>query len=190
MPKKCPICKQYIKVGEETIPFKDKTAHLACFNGYIKGVGDVKQEKLAEKAKEKKEKKPVPKIELKEGLSEEEYQHKKMLYNYIKTLLDTPDIPSSIFAILKNQMATYGYTFLGSYNTLKYLNEIKCMQLTDNIVGIIPYYYDEAERYYKEVESIEQENKDKNIKDMYKEKVIIIKPKKRVPKFLSFDDED
>lgn len=192
MAKKCPLCNNIIKSDEDTIPFKNRTAHSACFAVHMKALSNDKQAKLEKKAEEQKlaKAKHKPKAELKDGLSEEEYQEKKKVIEYLKMLLDSPEIPSSIYAIMNNDMERYNHTYTGIYNTLRYLHEIKEKELTGNIVGIVPYYYDEADKYYKEIQTIEQNNKDIDIHNMYKEKVIVIKPKKRAIKQLSFDDDE
>lgn len=188
--KVCKLCKKEIDPNEEPVKFKERYVHSACFEVYMKAVAEKKQADLEEKAEKQKTKttKRKPKIELKDGLSEEDYKDKKKVIEYLKMLLDSKEIPSSVYAIVNNDIERYGHTYAGIYSTLKYLHEIKEKELTGNIVGIVPYYYDEAEKYYKEVEDIEQINKGKDIRNMYKEKVVRIKPRKRVVKQLSFDD--
>ena len=85
-------------------------------------------------------------------------------------------------------MGQYDYfTFTAMELTLRYMKEIKGREIKGDMVGLIPFYYDEAQEYFKEVKSVEEKNKDKNINQMYKETVIRIKPKQRVIKQLDFD---
>ena len=72
------------------------------------------------------------------------------------------------------------------YQTLIYL-ELQDKELTGDVVGLIPYYYSDAEKYYSDVDNLEKQMKNVDIGQMYKEKVIVIKPKQRVPKQLDFD---
>ena len=65
------------------------------------------------------------------------------------------------------------------YLTLIYLNEIISKELNGDIVGIIPYYYEEAKQYYLSVELIKEGNEKVSLVKMYKEKVVKIAPKQK-----------
>lgn len=187
--KRCPICNKGIKETDQVIPFKGRTAHLFCFNTFIKTVSNDKQEKLKEKTEEKKIKKnkPKPNIELKDPVSEEEYSYKKEFYTYLRSIIGD-DFPSKIYAIIDKMMHQYSnYTFEGMRKTLIYMNEIMKKELTGDVVGLIPYYYSEAEDFYKEVDRIDKENESKDISKMYQNVTVKIKPKKREVKQLPFD---
>ena len=187
--KTCKLCNQKILPGEEFVPYKDKfSAHLTCWNVHMKALANNKQKQLEEKAEDKKLNNTRKRTKVvRDGVTEEEYKDKVKLYEYIKLLIDEAEVPINIQLIIGNYTEQYNYTFIGIYNTLKYLNEIKEKNLTGNIVGIVPYYYDEAEKYYKEIEDLEKANKDKDINSMYKERVVVIKPKERIVKQLPFD---
>lgn len=190
--KKCVICGEPISTTEDPVPFKKKYAHSKCFALNMKILGNEKQEKLAKKAEEKQKNKSKPRKtkpvnELKDGLSDEEYNEKMLVVNYSKQILEVETLPTSFFAILSNEMTKYGYTYSGVYQTLKYLYDIKKREISDNILGLVPYYYDEAQAFFDEVQKVAEKNAEKNVNDMYKEKVIVIKPKERVIKQLPFD---
>ena len=187
MARKCAICSKLIEDEDDQIPYKNRYAHKTCFNTYIKGLSAGKLEKTEQKKKKKDAPKVVkPKIEQKDPLSEEDYQEKKAYYDYLRTLIGE-QIPTKIYAITEKIMSKYPYDFAGMRRTLVYLNEVVEKELTGDVVGIIPFYYDEAEKFYQEVDRVEQNNQDKDINTMYKEKVIKIKPVKRVIKQLKFD---
>lgn len=191
--KKCVICGEPILSEEDSIPYKEKKyAHIKCFDLNMKILGNQKQEKLAEKAEEKQKKsktktKIKPVTELKDGLTDEEYNEKMLVVNYAKQILEVETLPTSFFAILSNEMTKYGYTYSGVYQTLKYLYDIKEREISDNILGLVPYYYDEAQAFFIEVQKVAEKNAEKNVNSMYKEKVVVIKPKERVIKQLPFD---
>ena len=64
-------------------------------------------------------------------------------------------------------------------------------ELTSDIVGLIPYYYSEAQSYYESLKKIEENNRWVNYKNMYKEKVIYIQPgRKRSPVLLDIKSID
>ena len=192
MARICAICGQPIKVGEEDMPLKRRFVHKACFLAYEKGTEDKKISKQEEKeekkeAKKRKKQTEIPEVEMPDAVSEEEYQEKKGYYDYLREVLDDEKIPSKIYAISNTMKDRYGFSFEGMTNTLKYLREIKEKELTGDIAGIIPYYYDEAQSFYKEVMRVENDSKGIDTKGMYEQKVIKIVPKKREIKQLSFD---
>lgn len=171
-------------------------AHKGCFDNAIRMIRKDKEEQLEEKkkkqkevTKEKKKSSSRPKAELKDGLSDEEYLEKRKFYEYVKELKglgSTERLPAKVYALCDKYTSVYGFTWEGMYQTLKYLLDIKKLDLTGDIVGIIPHCYDETERYYKELEAIENANKDVDINKLYSERVIQIIPKKRKIKQLDF----
>ena len=187
--KKCYFCEQPIGKDDKTVPFKNRTAHESCFNVHMKAVQTTKKDELEQKLEEKKQtkRKAKPKVELKDPMSEEEYQDKKEFYEYIRKLIDSEDIPVKIYAVVSKYIDQYGFDFASMKQTLVYLHDIKEKPLTGDIVGIIPFYYDEAKSFYKEVDRIEKENQNIDSQQMYKQKTIYIKPKKREIKQLPFD---
>ena len=74
------------------------------------------------------------------------------------------------------------------YQTLVYLHEIVEKDLVGDIVGLIPFYYDQAQSYYNGVERVAEINKDVDLSKMYKEKTIIVQPKKRKIKQLDIEN--
>ena len=75
--KKCLICGETIK-DEQSIPYKGRFAHQHCFNIAMKTLQKDKSEKLEEKVNNVSTKKvKKPKAEIKDSITEEEYQDKK-----------------------------------------------------------------------------------------------------------------
>ena len=65
------------------------------------------------------------------------------------------------------------------YKTQVYLHEIIEKDLTGDVIGIVPYYHTEAMQYYESVDKLEEHNESMDISNMYKEKTIIVQPKRR-----------
>lgn len=175
MAKKCYVCNKLIQNEEEMIPYKNRFVHPDCFNIAVKIVKQEKDEELAKKTEEKKEKKkkaPRPKAELKEGLSNEEYKEKEKYYSYLKKLLNTEKLTAKIYTVSERDKDRFGWTWIGMYNTLVYLNEIKEKELIGDIVGYLPYSYDEAQAFYDDVKKVEENNKEASLSDMYQTKRI------------------
>lgn len=192
-PKKCMICGESI-IGEEGILYKNnRFVHSRCFQSEVKNIAKEKQKQLNNTSTNKRGRKPKPQVELKDGLSEEEYNNKKAYYEYIKRLMNNEPNESfdpKIYAISTNINEKYGIPWKWMYLTLVYMNEIieYDFDTEKGVAGLIPYYYGRAKQYYTELERIEKNNKDLNIDGMYEEKVIYIKPKKRPVRQLNIED--
>lgn len=178
--RKCICCGKYIGTDEESVPYKSRYAHVKCFQSTVKTIKKDKDKKLAEKAnsKEKKKKSTKPKAELKDALSEEEYAEKKQYYQYLREL-HNEELSIKVYTLSDLYINRYNLTFKKMYQTLVYLHEILEKDLVGDIVGLIPYYYTEAVKYYENIAEIEERNKDIDTSTMYQEKTIFIKPKQR-----------
>lgn len=177
--RKCVICGEWIEDNTQSIPYKEKWAHTLCFNTALKVIKKDKDNKLEEKEKKKGKAAPKPKAELKDAVSEEEYAEKKQYYQYLRELIND-ELSAKVYALTDQYISRYSFTFKEMYQTLVYLHEIVEKDLVGDIVGLIPYYYDQAQRYYKDLETVSESNKNIDISNMYKEKVVVIQPKKRV----------
>lgn len=175
--KKCVICNELI-VDEQGVPYKGRYAHQKCFNIAIKTLQKDKSEQINKVAEQKKVgRKAKPKAELKEALSEEDYEKKQQYYKYLRGLVD--EVSAKIYALTEDYIKRYEFTYEGMYKTLFYLHEIVEKDLTGDVVGIIPYYYTEAMQYYEAVNKVVELNENVDISNMYKKKTIIVQPKKR-----------
>ena len=178
--RKCVCCGEYIGTDEGSVPYKGRYAHNKCFQIAAKAIKKDKDEKLAEisKSKEKTKISSKPKAELKDAVSEKEYAEKKQYYQYLRELTDN-DLSAKIYTLSDQYISRYNFTFKEMYQTLVYLHDILEKDLVGDIVGLIPYYYTEAIKYYKTITEIEEKNKDIDTSTMYHEKTIFIKPKQR-----------
>lgn len=175
--KKCLLCGEFI-LDTDFVPYKNRYAHTRCFNASVKAVSINKSEKIKQAKKEKNqnlktESKTKTKAELKDALSEEEYKDKKQFYDYLNNTLGVPS-SAKIYALVDRYKTIYGCDFKLMYKTLIYLNEIADIVLTGDVVGLIPYYYDEADKWFKKIEQLEEQNKNMNMGNMYKETTVHI----------------
>lgn len=178
--KKCLICGEYIGTDEVAVPYKNRYAHEKCFNIAIKTLQKDKQEKIQNKEKQKK-RTSKPRAELKESVSEEEYKEKKQYYSYLHDLLND-DLSAKIYAVSEDYIKRYGFTWDSMYQTLVYLHEIMEKELTGDIIGIIPYYHDEAKKYNESIQLIQKTVEDVDVSQMYKQKTIIFRPNRQKKK--------
>lgn len=176
--RKCVICNEIL--DEQGVQYKGRYAHQKCFNIAMKTLQKEKNREIDKVAEKKKVgRKAKPKAELKEALSEDEYRKKQQYYNYLRELIDGQELSAKIYALTEDYIERYKFTYESMYKTLVYLHEIIEKELTGDVVGIIPYYHSEAAQYYESIDKVADFNKDIDISQMYKEKTILIQPKKK-----------
>lgn len=176
----CVLCGLTIEDNNDSVPYKKRYAHIACFRAAAKAIHVDKEEKVKKKEAEKKIKPASkPKAELKDALSDEEYVQKNLYYDYIRKTTGIAELPVKVYALTDNYIKKYEFTFQGMYATLTYMHDILEKQFGEDIVGLIPYYYTEAQAHYKTVKAIGDRNKDINTKGMYKQKTVYIDTKKK-----------
>ena len=183
--RKCVVCGEEI-IGESGVPYKGRYSHQKCFEIAIKTLQKDKTEKLQKS--NKKTSSPKPKAELKEAVTEEEYRQKTQLYNYLRSITENNQLNSKVYPIIEGYIKRYGYTFLSIYNTLVYLNEYTDKVLTGDIIGIVPYYHDEAQAFFKNLEQVFENNKDIHIEDMYKSRVVKVSVEKKTFPQINIED--
>ena len=73
----------------------------------------------------------------------------------------------------------YEFTWEGMEQTLEYCFSILGLTLREDgeIVGLIPWYYDQAQSFYKQLNNIESQKVD--LDKLYKKKYIKVTPKKK-----------
>lgn len=92
-------------------------------------------------------------------IKDQENEDWSILYEYIKELYNFSTLPI-LFVTQLNKFRkdeNNPLTSIGMYYTLKYYYEILGNQvLEDKGIGIIPYYYDQASKYYSKVFDLEE----------------------------------
>lgn len=153
---KCSICGQIFDRDkiEFVMTSSRRYAHKSCF--------DKRQEGLSEEDKYK----------------EKIYEYARQLYkeNYNKKKIETQ--------LIKMMKENVNYTYSGVFKTLVYWYEVKQGDIEKSRygIGIVPYVYDAAFNYYKELWLTQQINAEKNIADyLPKIKKVKIQNPKRNP---------
>lgn len=176
----CVLCGLTIENNEDSVPYKKRYAHTACFRAAAKAIHVDKTEKVKKKEAEKKTKSvSKPKAELKDALSDEEYIQKNLYYDYIRKTTGITELPAKVYALTENYIKKYNFTFQGLYATLTYMHNILEKEFGEDIVGLVPYYYTEAQAHYKAVKSVGDRNKDISTEGMYKKKTVYIDPRQK-----------
>lgn len=99
---------------------------------------------------------------------------------------------------IKKYLQDYpNYTYSGIRRTLQYFYEVKKnpIEKSNGGIGIVPWVYEDAKRYYYNQWLLSQKNSDKDIKKYIpKERKITIQPPKRQPRkkrvFMFLDREE
>lgn len=117
------------------------------------------------------------------------------LENYIMKLFNETYVNARIRKQLKEYKDKYNYTYSGILKTLIYWYEVKgnSIEKANKGIGIVPYIYEDASKYYYTLYVAKLANENKDIK-IYKPKEKVIKislPKVKTKKIkLLFEDED
>ena len=121
---------------------------------------------------------------------------KENLQNYVKQLFGISKLSAKINKQIDKFIKENQYTYSGIHRSLIYFYEIKKNPIdkANEGLGIVPWIYEDARRYYYELWLAQQKNTDKKIDD-YKPKEIIIKippPERKVKKrkFFNFLDKE
>ena len=181
--RKCVICGEVFLPTDTIVPYKDRYAHEKCFETAVKLIGTHKQAQLAERARQRKaqpktNRSKKPKEVIKQGVNEEDFATKKAYYDYLKFLTQEQTVNVKQIALSEQYVDRYKFTFEGMYQTLRYLNEILHKELEGDIVGLIPYYYDESKRFSEELDHIKEQNRNINWSDLYTVRKVFTTPSK------------
>lgn len=179
--RKCQICGEWIEDNTKSTPYKNGYAHTECFNVYLKVTTVEKKENLQKKVGKPKTK---PQKELKDGMSEEEYQEKKKLCDYIRSLTHE-DLPVQTYQLMKNYKKEYKISYKEMHDDLVWYFEIQNHSVDgDVVIGIVPHCHSEAQRYYSNIERSQNSCQShlNELPSMYKEKKIVSSFDKKVKK--------
>lgn len=129
--------------------------------------------------------------------SKRELTDEEKLDNYIMKMFGTDYVHQKVKKQINTYIKEYNYSYSGILKTLIYFYEIKGnpIEKANGGIGIVPYVYQDAYRYFYALWEAKQKNKGKVMENYVPEDVIITIPppqrniKKR--KFFSFlDDEE
>lgn len=137
--------------------------------------------------------------EAKEEVQTQEDKDKEELDAYIMKLFGTDFVDPMIQKQIKQYIQEYKYTYSGIRKALIYFYEVKRNPIdkANGRIGIVPYVYQKAYRYYFSLWEAQQRNADKKV-ELYipKVKEIVIPPPERKVKkrnlfsFLDGEEED
>jgi len=108
----------------------------------------------------------------------------KVLEEYIMKLFKVEYIDARIRKQLKDMLANYGFTYSGIHKTLVYWYEVKksSKEKANGGLGIVPFIYEPAKKYFYTVFMAREQNKDKDANDFVTKgrTVTITSPRRKV----------
>lgn len=149
---KCPGCTlTFYREDEPHIFVKNRYWHTVCYN------------------------EAQAKIEQSQGAIKE-------LESYLCDLFDMDFVSPRIRNQIKTMVDKYNYSYSGILGSLKYWFEIKenSLEKANNGIGIVPYIYDDARKYYETVFYAHQQNKGIDEIDIETITIRISSPERRV----------
>lgn len=142
---------------------------------------------------------PMPPPKEKKQKQKEKNEDLIKLEEYIKKLFNYEKIPQRVYLQINQYVKEYGYSYSGILKTLVYAFEVKHNDITkaNGGIGIVPYLYDQAYRYYYALWEAQQRNvevlkEELNININTKEVIIVNphkEPMKKKKKYFSFLEE-
>lgn len=127
---------------------------------------------------------------------DQEEKDKEALENYIMKLFNTTYIDPKVRKQIKQYTEEYHYSYSGILKSLTYFYEVKNNSIAkaNGGIGIVPYVYQIAYRYYYALWEAQQRNQDKNIVDYVPgvKEIIIPPPERKMKKrkLFSFLDKE
>ena len=148
----CPFCKTYMTTKEDGKTYKGKKYHPACFEKILDDMESGDDERV-------------------------------VLDKYICKLFGIKRITPLINEQISTFTKTNGYSLTGIRATLYYFFELEGREITEDVkgIGIVPYVYDEARDFFREISRIKEKNK--GFKEVItKTKIQIKRPNKSISK--------
>ena len=117
--------------------------------------------------------KKAPQKEVKTGLTEEEYQEKKQLCDFIREKTKA-DITIKIYKLIDDYIKKYKVTYKDIYETLYWYYSIESNEVKGDMIGIFPYVYNEAKNAMDNIRGAQKNCQEKmsEMISMYPEKVL------------------
>ena len=127
-----------------------------------------------------------------EELKKQEDEHK--FWEYIKEIYGSDYNFISIKKQVESYIKEYGFTYSGMFKSLKWWYEVKgnSKESSNGRVGIIPYIYEDAKKYYYNLFLAQQRNKNVEGYTLKVKEIVIASPRVFIPapKLFDLGDED
>lgn len=116
----------------------------------------------------------------------QEEKDKEALSAYINTLFKTSYVDARIQKQIKQYIDEYNFTYSGIHKALIYFYDIKgnSIEKANGGIGIVPYIYQDAYKYYYSLWQAQQKNENKVIEEYRPtvKEIVIPRPQRKVKK--------
>lgn len=153
--KKCAICYKPIVEGQECVPYKTRYAHALCMQELTKQISSNTKKPKAKR--EPKVKTVLVEKQIAPSVSEEEFQKQKKLIDYLEKISGEP-VTVKAKKLIKDYIEKYKLTYEGILNALVYFYEMQGNPVKNDCVGIVPYVYEEAQAFMKDIKEADEYN--------------------------------
>lgn len=170
----CPWCRKQLpaskgkKVGA-------RVYHVRCYDEKIQQELEKQQRKkdkeITKVRKEEKEKV----IEIPKAVSEDEAQSREHFFGLVKKLTGNKVLSAKTYVLADRYKKEYKFTWEGMEKTLIFTYQLNESPIGDEIIGIIPWRYTEANEFYDSLEDIKPV--EESLEDLYKKRKVKIRPK-------------
>lgn len=121
-------------------------------------------------------------------------EEKDAFFQYIKKLYGPDYNFIAISRLAENYINQYNFSYSGMLKSLKWYYEVEhgSTENSNESIGIIPYIYEKAKKYYYNIYLAQQRNKDVNNYTLEVKEVVIARPRvlSTAPKLFDLGDED
>ena len=121
-------------------------------------------------------------------------QDKNDFYNYIKEIYGNDYNYVSISKQAEHYIKQYGFTYSGMLKSLKWFYDVQhnSKEKSNGNIGIIPYIYEDAKKYYYGLYLAQQRNKDVQNYRLEVKEIVIASPRMYIapPKLFDLGDDD
>lgn len=172
---KCPKCGGAVPASS-CKRIKQRYYHPKCYEEKIKE--DLAKEEAKKEKVKKKEIKPQAKcsIEIPEAVPESEAKERQHFFNKVKQITGNKNLSARTYALADKYKKDFkDFSWNGMEKTLIYVYELNDGAIQDEIIGIIPWKYTEANQFFESLEELKPT--EQNLKDLYKRKKVKIRPK-------------
>ncbi len=166
---KCPVCGGAVPASSGK-RIKQRYYHEKCYERKISSDLAKEAEKKTQTKKRQREA-VVPR-----SVPEDEAKERERFFQKVKRLTGNTKLSAKTYALADKYKRDYKFSWNGMEKTLIYVYELEECEISDEIIGIIPWKYTEANQFYDSLDQISPAGE--TLSELYEVKRIKIRPKK------------
>lgn len=124
----------------------------------------------------------------------EKQKEKDSFFHYVCFIMGLKSPGPRIYSLAAKYITEKNYTYKGMENTLYYIYEVKKhkdkFDIENKTIGLIPYYYEDAQRYFNKIEFKKSKIEETANKILKEEKVIKVKIEPHTQRKLTYNIDE